>query len=292
MSNEIKGVSFRLGEEDIQKFREFAEEQGLNQAEMFQALVNNFEMAKAKGMMIDRAKEIETFQATVNNLVGMFVNSLAVNQTSEERIREMLNVELSSKDKTIISLQERVTQLVSQLQTKTEDAEYYFHKMSDIKSQAESMAKDIIQKDKMFSSQQSQIDSLNQSLSEHKVYKEKYIELETDNSNLQKQNTELMANKADLENRLANTESMKIFYQGEVETLRAENKDIRMLMQEAEKAHRDELTALRAELDRKYTKEFEEKLEFEKSKMKLEMDKLAAKSKAAKPAKNSKTTNK
>ncbi|MGL4914308.1 MAG: hypothetical protein ACRC3Y_17955, partial [Romboutsia sp.] len=77
MSNEIKAVSFRLVEEDIQKFREIAEQQGLNQAEMFQGLMNNFEMAKAKGQITDRAKEIEVFQDTVNNLMGMFINSLA-----------------------------------------------------------------------------------------------------------------------------------------------------------------------------------------------------------------------
>ncbi|EOR19969.1 hypothetical protein A500_19194 [Clostridium sartagoforme AAU1] len=50
MSNEIKAVSFRWGEEDLQKFREFADEQGLNQTEIFQSLMNSFEMTKAKGM--------------------------------------------------------------------------------------------------------------------------------------------------------------------------------------------------------------------------------------------------
>ncbi|MGL6119396.1 MAG: hypothetical protein ACRC0V_02720, partial [Fusobacteriaceae bacterium] len=106
MSNEIKAVSFRLIEEDIQKFREVAEQQGLNQAEMFQSLMNSFEMAKAKGQITDRAKEIEVFQDTVNNLVSMFINSLAINQTSEERIRETLSLELNTKDKTIADLQE------------------------------------------------------------------------------------------------------------------------------------------------------------------------------------------
>ncbi|MGL5087338.1 MAG: hypothetical protein ACRC68_16755, partial [Clostridium sp.] len=106
MSNEIKAVSFRLVEEDIQKFREIADQQGLNQAEMFQGLMNSFEMAKAKGQITDRAKEIEIFQDTVNNLMGMFINSLAINQSSEERIREVLSLELNTKDKTIADLQE------------------------------------------------------------------------------------------------------------------------------------------------------------------------------------------
>ena len=64
-SDSIKTTSFRLLEEDITKFREYAEEQGLNQGEMFQSMLNSFEMVKAKGKITDRAKEIEVFQGTV-----------------------------------------------------------------------------------------------------------------------------------------------------------------------------------------------------------------------------------
>ena len=41
MGNELKASSFRLKEDDIEKFRGFAEENGLNQAEMFNSLINN-----------------------------------------------------------------------------------------------------------------------------------------------------------------------------------------------------------------------------------------------------------
>ena len=36
----------------------------------------------------------------------MFINSLAINQTSEKRIRETLSLELNTKDKTLADLQE------------------------------------------------------------------------------------------------------------------------------------------------------------------------------------------
>lgn len=36
----------------------------------------------------------------------MFINSLVINQTSEERISETLSLELNTKDKTIVDLQE------------------------------------------------------------------------------------------------------------------------------------------------------------------------------------------
>ena len=68
MSNEIKQASFRFGNADIEKFRAFAEEHGMNQAEMFQSMLTAFELAQAKTILADRGKEIETFQATLNAL--------------------------------------------------------------------------------------------------------------------------------------------------------------------------------------------------------------------------------
>lgn len=38
----------------------------------------------------------------------MFINSLVINQTSEERIRETLSLKLSTKDKTIADLQDLI----------------------------------------------------------------------------------------------------------------------------------------------------------------------------------------
>ena len=59
---DIKATSFRINEDDIAKFKEFAEEQGYNQAEAFKSIMQTVEMAKAKNMIKDRGKEIETFQ--------------------------------------------------------------------------------------------------------------------------------------------------------------------------------------------------------------------------------------
>ena len=108
---EIKATSFRVSEEDIAKFKEFAEENGYNQAEAFNNMIQTLEMAKAKGMLKDRAKEIETFQNTINKQMEMFLNSLNVNQTSEERIREELSKELQIKDNTITNLYEQLQEV-------------------------------------------------------------------------------------------------------------------------------------------------------------------------------------
>ena len=105
---DIKATSFRISEDDIAKFKEFADKEGYNQAEAFKSIMQTVEMAKAKNMIKDRAKEIEVFQDTINNLMSMFLNSLNVNQTSEERIREELSQELQTKDNTISNLYEQL----------------------------------------------------------------------------------------------------------------------------------------------------------------------------------------
>lgn len=55
--SEVKTTSFRVQEDDIQKFKGFAEANNLNQAEMFTALVNTFDLEKVKGQIVNRSKE-------------------------------------------------------------------------------------------------------------------------------------------------------------------------------------------------------------------------------------------
>lgn len=295
--SEIKAVSFRLGDEDIQKFREFAEEQGMNQAEMFQALVNNFEMARAKGMISDRAKEIETFQATVNNLVSMFVNSLAVNQTSEERIREMLSLELTTKDKTIADLQSRNKTMTTRLSEAEKDLEKNVGLLREMSNKVNELRADLSQKNSMVFDYQRQITLLNNIVEEYRPYKDENEARKVKNAELKEQIGVLQHSNEDLQSQLTNLERMKDFYQSEVDNLRAENKDIRANFREAEAAHKAELEKLRQELTTKFNEELNSKIEFEKSKYQLELDKalnreqvLQAQLKAKKTAKSTKTT--
>ena len=295
MSNEIKAVSFRLIEEDIQKFREIAEEQGLNQAEMFQGLMNSFEMAKAKGQITDRAKEIEVFQDTVNNLMGMFINSLAINQTSEERIRETLSLELNTKDKTIADLQDYKEKMKSAAKLNEEKVSELEKLVKELTVSLEKTTKELDQKNIIVDNQQDQINTLNSIITEYKQYKDINKELEVNNNELNSKITEVLHCNADLESKILNTESMKEFYKKEVDTLKAEIKDLNTNIKEIdktnkeelkaiEKAHKEDLKAIETEckaevsrLKKELTKAFKEdldnKLEVEKSKYQLEIDK-------------------
>ena len=299
MSNEIKAASFRLIEEDIQKFREIAEEQGLNQAEMFKSLMNSFEMAKAKGQITNRAKEIEVFQDTVNNLVTMFINSLAINQTSEERIRETLSLELNTKDKTIADLQEHKEKMKSAAKINDEKISELETLVKELRVSLEKITKELEQKNIIVDNQQEQINTLNSIVTEYKQYKDLNKELEKINIDLKNQVTEEQHRNLDLENKLVNMENMKNFFADQIEEFSNEIKELNQAMKEeikaietdnkqelkaVEKAHKEELRAIEeqykaevSEIKKELTKAFKEelanKLEVEKSKHQLEIDK-------------------
>ena len=299
MSNEIKAVSFRLAEDDIQKFREFADEQGLNQAEMFQSLMNSFEMAKAKGMITDRAKEIEVFQDTVNTLMNMFINSLAINQTSEERIRETLSLELNTKDKTIADLQSREKDLKIEFERIDKDLDKSLKTGNELAVNLENANKEIEQKNNIINNQQEQINTLNSIVTEYKSYKDINKELELRNIELNNKLTDTLHSNSDLQSKIENLENIKEFYKSEVESLKNEIKEVNKNIKDIEKsykdeikdlnnAHREELNVLedkykseieelKKELTEKFNEDMKNKIEFEKSKYQLELDKAISK---------------
>ena len=299
MSNEIKAVSFRLAEDDIQKFREFADEQGLNQAEMFQSLMNSFEMAKAKGMITDRAKEIEVFQDTVNTLMNMFINSLAINQTSEERIRETLSLELNTKDKTIADLQSREKDLKIEFERIDKDLDKSLKTGNELAVNLENANKEIEQKNNIINNQQEQINTLNSIVTEYKSYKDINKELELRNIELNNKLTDTLHSNSDLQSKIENLENIKEFYKSEVESLKNEIKEVNKNIKDIEKSYKDEIKdlnnsrreelnvlddkykseieELKKELTEKFNEDMKNKIEFEKSKYQLELDKAISK---------------
>ncbi|MDY3828578.1 MAG: hypothetical protein SOZ71_07330 [Clostridium sp.] len=113
--NKTKVSTLRVNLNDEEAFKQYLKDNGYTQAEGFKNLVALMELDNAKKQLNDRAKEIDTFKDTVNKLINLFINSLEVNQVAEERIREELNKELVTKDKTISSLQEQLNKQSEEL---------------------------------------------------------------------------------------------------------------------------------------------------------------------------------
>ena len=141
---DIKATSFRVSDEDIAKFKEFADKEGYNQAEAFKSIMQTVEMAKAKNIIKDRAKEVEVFQNTINDLMSYFLNSLNVNQTSEERIREELSQELQTKDNTISTMYDQLQEVKAENKALKDNAKELNDNIKIINEEVKKLNNDIL----------------------------------------------------------------------------------------------------------------------------------------------------
>ena len=177
---DIKATSFRVSDEDIAKFKEFADKEGYNQAEAFKSIMQTVEMAKAKNIIKDRAKEVEVFQNTINDLMSYFLNSLNVNQTSEERIREELSQELQTKDNTISTMYDQLQEVKAENKALKDNAKELNDNIKIINEEVKKLNNDILDKNKNIDKLNSNNDLLQENLQEYKKYKDNYKNLENE----------------------------------------------------------------------------------------------------------------
>lgn len=297
---DLKATSFRLNEEDLEKFKQFTTDNGLNQAEAFKSIMQTVEMARAKGMIKDRGKEIEVFQDTINNLMSMFLNSLNVNQTSEERIREELSKELQTKDNTISNLYEQLQELKADKINSDNIAEDLERKYNEIQEQLQKVNSEILEKNKSIDKLNSNNDLLQDQLKEYKQYKDNYKPLEkeldqvkADNSNKDNNIKSLENNIMQLQDKIKNDSEMIEFYRANNTELKANIKaieeeckqEIQEVKKDHEKALSGQIEAIKDQLEGKYNLEIERKA-LEIQKLQNEIDILKTKPKATKPNNN------
>lgn len=108
---EIKQTNFRINAETADAFRKFCEEQGMNQAQGFDHIMQIVELDRAKGMIPERQIEIEEFERSVKSIMAAYLGSLEINNNAEKRIKEQFASDLNRKDKTIDELREIKEQL-------------------------------------------------------------------------------------------------------------------------------------------------------------------------------------
>ncbi len=108
---EIKQTNFRIDQEAADAFRKFCEENGMNQAQGFDHMMQVMELNQAKAMVPNSAKDIETFEMYMKKIMESYIKSVEDYNTARESALEEFSSALASKDKTIASLQDKVTQL-------------------------------------------------------------------------------------------------------------------------------------------------------------------------------------
>lgn len=225
--NKTKVSTLRVNLNDEEAFKQYLKDNGYTQAEGFKNLVALMELDNAKKQLNDRAKEIDTFRDTVNKLIHFYVNSLEVNQVAEERIREELNKELVTKDKTISSLQEQLNKQIETIDKLKITDEEISKVNRNLVSDKEKALKEIETLTSNNKTLQEQIMTLNAIITEYKSLKDLNISLETDNKELKETNQNLNIELKQLNDKIINANDMLVFYKEQVAEL---NEQVKMLM--------------------------------------------------------------
>lgn len=293
-NNNVKVTSLRLNEEDVAKFKQFALDNNINQQQAFSSLIGMLELENAKNTLSDRAKEIEVFKDTVNKLIGFYVNSLEVNVTTEERIREDLQKELKTKDNIILNLQ-------SQLSDEKEEVKLKNKEISNLTSKIAIYDEKLLKINKQLEDKEKQIDLLNKNntiiqeqLSELKDYKKEnkefanYInELQDNIKELNKENIHLKNDNEILKNKIISNEEVLNFYKEQINELKDTIRDLSNSIITKEVEYKEKIKILEDEktkeinsiksINESNISTLEAKLMLELSKKDLEIEKLKGK---------------
>ena len=220
----IKPATFRLNEDDINRFKEFASQNSLNQQEAFTSLLNTLELNNAKSSLGGRSNSIEAFQTTVNNLVKFYINSLEENTTTEDRIREELSLQLITKDKTILDHQNKLQEFKDGKVILDDNIANLSDKNKELQDQLSKVQNDIKDKDKYIDNLRQQNELLTNTLNEYKEYKEINIKLDIDNKELKSENITLNNSNKQLEDKIKNDADMLEFYKNQIQEQKEEIK--------------------------------------------------------------------
>lgn len=300
-----KVTSMRLNEEDLEQFKEFAKENGLSQQQAFNSLIALAELEKAKDVLGDRAKSIDTFRDTINRALGMYVNALEENTTAEQTIREELSKELQTKDNTI-------TNLYDQLQESKGNNKILEDKYNNVQAASNLLRESCDDLKENMENLQNQLaianrnnDTLQEQLTEYKEYKninkqlqQELEQLKLDINNKEKNISELENSNKQLSGKIENDSAMIEFYKtnnlelkGNIKSLEEKyDKQIENIKVDYEKELQNQINAIKEHLNNKHDNEIAKK-DLEIEKLRNEIANLKSKSSKAATSKKSNTDN-
>lgn len=219
-----KRVTFRLNEEEVNKFKVFTEEYGLNQADAFAKLIEAMELNKAKAVVSDRAKEIESIESHLRAIQSIYLTALEINQNAESVIKENYSKELNSKDQTIIELQGRIKNL-KEVAEQSKEVEKTNKELSKSIDSITKQLEDKVEEVKKVNESNS---TLNGIVAEYKVYKDTNTELEEVNIKLKQEILDSATANKNLNNKLEAVKNeltnIKDFYQQQLKEIKSDYK--------------------------------------------------------------------
>lgn len=292
MADDIaKVTSMRLNEEDLEQFKAFAKDNGLNQQQAFNSLIALAELEKAKDVLGTRATSIDSFRSTVTTLINFYVNALEENTTTEQTIREELQKELSTKDNTISTIYEQLQELKADkinLEGNLKDIE---SKNKELIEQLTKANNEIIEKNKSIDIANRNNNTLQEQLEEYKQYKTQYKALEKELEQLKKDSAtsydtinNLTNDNKQLSDKLNNANDMNKFYKDNITDLKKDIAEHKSERKSLEDKHTKEIVNIKIEYTQALEmqlqalqEQYNDKMDVELDKKDLEIERLKAK---------------
>lgn len=299
--SEIKPVSFRIGEEEQEKFKAYATENGFNQADAFKSLMSMLELENARNTLGNRAKAIDAFKETTNRLINFYLNALEENVTTEDRMREELYKEIKVKEDTIANIMDQLGELKDSEVKLKDNLQAAEEINNNLQEEITKVNTELQDKNKQIEILNRNNNTLQEQLNEYKEYKEanKVLEKQIQELKLldlkkQKELDDLINKNKQNEDKIKNDKEMLDFYKNNSiemkDTLRGledkYNKDIADIKEEYKKDLEKELKALEDNLKNKCALELSKK-DLEIEKLKISIEQLGKRSSSVKRTKKS-----
>lgn len=200
---EIKQANFRISTEAADAFRTFCEEQGVNQAQGFDYLLEVLALDKARNTVKSRETEIADFEQHAKALISAFLHSLELNENAEARAREEYSAQIDSQMQTIADYQAQTNELKKQLEEAVSLAEDFRDELTNVqgsvteeaekRSRAEAdLASLKEEKEKQLADKSSIIDMLTSKLADAEQKANEYDTLRARSEALQRDLTEAL----------------------------------------------------------------------------------------------------
>lgn len=238
--SEIKPATFRLDTDTTDRFKDLASTLGVTQDKMLQDLISTFELDQAKNTLVDRGKEIEEFQSIAHRMIRIYMNSLELNQSSEERIKEKFTEQLIQKQDLITNLQEQVKKLKEDNKSKETLLSITLDDKKKLSTEVNNIKSTLDTKESLIKEYVSKIDTLTSLVTEYSVYKDSIEEVKIELDAEKKSNDVLIYETKNL--KLEN-DSLK----EQLEVLQSRVSEYKETIKEMKADHKENINELKSE---------------------------------------------
>lgn len=187
MKQDSKPTNFRVRMSDVEKFRIFCTENGMNQADAFEFMVKAIELDKAKEAIPGKADLIDKFRHYSSVMIEMYLQSLDDTLEAEEKAQAEVARDLKSKDETIADLQEKNTGLRQKVEVLQQDKSTSEAVRIQVAKDAEETAKRLRASEATIADKQRVIDLLQSQVAQSSEKAEKYDALKKEYDSLNQQ---------------------------------------------------------------------------------------------------------